>query len=584
MRLAGPFRRSGIAAGPEGARSGELIPSPELHAPTQRSGLEGPEKPQHSVDSTAIDRPGGVRWRLALVAGTAIGTIVQLLLYPIIFGYVLAVSLLGLDGQPERFGYAVGAWGLPLAHALLIVAAAFWVARRAGGAAVVHGILIALTSVASGQLVALLYGPLYIPELAKYLALALAGGLAGGAQARGTLAYQDALYRAGRAVRDVHTPQGTVDAVQDNPPDPRMVGVALATVAREAAVEGDFGERGDLGIRLWSSRGWPGGSDLEGFDALAEIEDGSPHTLLIEELSAHERTAWRERGVRSALLVPLTAPGGQRVGMLAVASRSRRFSQSGIRFYQTIGAQLALALENARLLEEARNAGILRERQRMAHEIHDTLAQGFTSIVINLEAAKGAMPPQARQVRYHLDQIALTARESLAEARRLVWALRPGALDEDSLPEALGRLADRWARESGVFCSFTATGVPHTLPGGIETALFRVAQEALSNARKHAGASRIALTLSYLGDVIALDIRDDGAGFDPTVAPVRARACGTGGFGLTGMRERIEECGGSLSVESAPGEGTTLAVWLPMNPEPGDEAKPGFSGASGGSP
>lgn len=565
--------------------------SPELPAPTQRAGLEGPEKPQHSVDSTVIDRPGGVRWRLALVAGATIGATVQLFLYPIIFGYVLAVSLLGLDSQPERFGYAVGAWGLPLAHALLVAAGTFWVARRAGGAAVAHGILIALASVASGQLVALLYGPLYLPELAKYLALALAGGLAGGVQARGTLAYQDVLYRAGRAVRDVRDPQAAVDAVQNNPPDPRVVGVALATVAREAAVEDSSGGRGDFGIQSWSSRGWPGGVDLEGFDPLAETKDGSPRTLRIGESSACERPAWRERGVRSTLLVPLTAPGGQRVGVLAVASRSRRFSQGEIRFYQTIGAQVALALENARLLEEARSAGrkagVLRERQRMAHEIHDTLAQGFTSIVINLEAAEGAMLTQARQVRYHLDQIGLTARESLAEARRLVWALRPGALDEDSLPEALGRLAERWAIESGVFCGFTATGVPHTLPGGIETALFRVAQEALTNVRKHAGASRVALTLSYLGDAIALDVRDDGAGFDPTVAPARARTRGAGGFGLTGMRERIEECGGTLSVESAPGEGTTLAVCLPVSPglgdgaEPGFGAEPGLSGTSG---
>ncbi len=284
-----------------------------------------------------------------------------------------------------------------------------------------------------------------------------------------------------------------------------------------------------------------------------------------------ERAAWRERGVRSVLLVPLVAPAGGSIGLLAVASSGRRFSRSAIRSYQTVGAQAALALENLRLVEEARKAGrqagVLRERQRMAHEIHDTLAQGFTSIVTNLEAAEGDVPPSSTRAQHHLDQARLTARESLTEARRLVWALRPEALESVSLPEALERLAERWSTQSGIAAGVATTGTPCPLPSEVEATLFRIGQEALNNARKHAeGASRVALTLSYMGDVVALDARDDGAGFDPAREAGRVRDRDSGGFGLKGMRERVEGVGGALSVESAPGEGTTLTVELPVVP------------------
>jgi signal transduction histidine kinase len=147
-------------------------------------------------------------------------------------------------------------------------------------------------------------------------------------------------------------------------------------------------------------------------------------------------------------------------------------------------------------------------------------------------------------------------------------------LEKASLPEALERLAKRWCKESGVAAGVTVTGTPHPLSPKIEATLFRVAQEALANVRKHARASRVALTLSYMGDTVALDARDDGVGFDPLQTATEARDQTTGGFGLKGMRERVEQVGGTLSVESAPGEGSTLVVELPMvapesgSPEP----------------
>lgn len=255
-----------------------------------------------------------------------------------------------------------------------------------------------------------------------------------------------------------------------------------------------------------------------------------------------------------------------------VAFRGRRRLSRGIaRTYQTVGAQAALALENMRLVEEARRAGreagVLGERQRLAHEIHDTLAQGFNSIVMNLQTAERRLPPGSESARHTLDVARNTARESLAEARRLVWALRPEALDRHSLPEAIEMLAGRWSEESGITAGATVTGSPRQLPPEVEAALLRTAQEALSNVRKHARARRVMLTVSYMEDVVALDARDDGVGFDSGEKMSEVRDHSSGGFGLRAMRERIEQLGGTVQIESAPGEGTSLVIELPVDGE-----------------
>lgn len=498
-----------------------------------------------------------------------------MLLLPLLYGYILALYLLepvlSLDEDEiaERsywFGNAMGVWGLPVMHMLLTLFVTSWVARRAGSAATVaHGVLIALVSVVVGQIAGLLYGPLDPAEVARYLMLALAGGVLGGIEARAALASQEALYEASRRIGAARGPQDIVDAIVDNPASPAANGAALWWSGRETAEDATT-TSATTGFRAaWFSRGWPDGLRLEGADAwaLTGAERGSSKTLRSGELPQKGRTARGEPGAKSALLVPLISPEGRKIGLLAVVSSGRRFSRSASRSYQTVAAQAALALENLRLVEEAREAGILRERQRMSHEIHDTLAQGFNSIVVNLQAAERIENSDPARARLHLDQVKNTARESLSEARRLVWALRPEALENASLPEALGKLAKRWSIESGIDATASATGAPPPLPPEAEATLFRVAQEALNNVRKHAkGASRVALTLSYVGDTVVLDVRDDGAGFDPTGEAGRTRDRTLGGLGLRGMRERMEGVGGTLSVESAIGEGTALAVEL----------------------
>jgi len=211
---------------------------------------------------------------------------------------------------------------------------------------------------------------------------------------------------------------------------------------------------------------------------------------------------------------------------------------------------------HAQLLTQAREAGVLDERQRMAGEIHDTLAQGLAGIITQVQAAQRIWSDPAR-ARPHVDRALALAKENLAEARRSVQALQPRQLEEARLPDAVAELARRWAGESGIRPQVEVTGEPVPLSPAIEVALFRVAQEALTNVARHSGAARVGLTLSYLGDVVLLDVRDDGAGIGD----------GDGrGFGLNSMRQRIRGIGGAVTVESAPGEGTTISASVPMIP------------------
>lgn len=212
----------------------------------------------------------------------------------------------------------------------------------------------------------------------------------------------------------------------------------------------------------------------------------------------------------------------------------------------------------AQLLGQAREAGVREERQRLAGEIHDTLAQGLTGIITQLEAAQLALPSGQR----HVAEAARLARESLAEARRSVHALRPARLEAAQLPDAIGGVAAAWSASYGVPIQVSTTGTPQPMHPEVEVTLLRAAQEGLANIAKHAGANRAGLTLSYMDDAVTLDVRDDGAGFDPATLPDSA----VDAFGLATMRERLARLGGSLAIESAPGNGTALSASVPSLP------------------
>jgi signal transduction histidine kinase len=276
--------------------------------------------------------------------------------------------------------------------------------------------------------------------------------------------------------------------------------------------------------------------------------------------------------------------------LLAVRDEEHELRAKAVADLTEANARLEASMrENAALHEQllagAREAGVLDERQRMAREIHDTLAQGLVGIITQLEAAAQGGPAADR----HTDMALDLARESLAQARRSVQALAPAELEQVRLPEAVTAVATRWSALSGVPATTTTTGAPMQMRAEIEVALLRTAQEALANVAKHAHASRVAVTLSYMRDVVSLDVSDDGVGFSPTApgAPGPERPpddAASGGFGLTAMRQRLEALGGQLAIESELGGGTTIAASIPLSASAGPPAPEASSRPSTSTP
>ncbi|MGW4898538.1 sensor histidine kinase [Kitasatospora sp. NPDC004240] len=217
-------------------------------------------------------------------------------------------------------------------------------------------------------------------------------------------------------------------------------------------------------------------------------------------------------------------------------------------------------------------AGVQAERERLAREIHDTLAQSLTSIQLLLRAAQRALPDRTEAAAAYVEQARQAAQDNLAEARRFVHALTPPDLDGSSLPAALERLCATTTARSGLPVHLHVSGEPAQLPVPYEVALLRIAQSALGNTVRHADARRAEVTLSYMEGEVALDVLDDGKGFDPEALPASA---GDGGFGLPSMRARARALGGVFAVESAAGQGTALAVLLPVPADSWESRDPG---------
>ncbi|MFF8908752.1 sensor histidine kinase [Streptomyces olivaceoviridis] len=223
-----------------------------------------------------------------------------------------------------------------------------------------------------------------------------------------------------------------------------------------------------------------------------------------------------------------------------------------------------LTVTRADLAAAQHTAGVLAERDRLAREIHDTLAQGLTSVQLLLRAAERALPHTPENAARYVDQARQAAVDNLAEARRFVAALTPPTLEGTTLAAALERLCSTTSARHRITARFHLTGDPAPLATAYEVALLRIAQSALANTVQHAEATTAEVTLSYLGDHVALDVVDDGCGFDPAVLP--ALDPEAGGFGLAAMRARTRDLGGTLTIEPVPGHGTALAVQLPLTP------------------
>ncbi|WP_433500103.1 sensor histidine kinase [Sphaerimonospora sp. CA-214678] len=269
--------------------------------------------------------------------------------------------------------------------------------------------------------------------------------------------------------------------------------------------------------------------------------------LLINLIPALQFALRRETSITELLIFTVTAAISVTFALIFGPWITRIIRQSAERAH-LIEELRASRIEVARLSAER---GALAERARLAGEIHDTLAQGFTSIIMLIQAAEAQADPSR-----HLTLAVQTARENLAEARALIAELGPPSLNGSTLEEALRRVTGRFGEELDVETSFAVEGPSPPLPPSTEVVLLRAAQEALANVRKHAAATSVAVLLRYGEADVALTVADDGVGFADDGSDASP------GFGLRSMRARVEQEGGTFTVESAPGRGTSLTVTM----------------------
>lgn len=265
-------------------------------------------------------------------------------------------------------------------------------------------------------------------------------------------------------------------------------------------------------------------------------------------------------GLRYHASIPLYAHG-KKLGVMNVASTDwRQLSPEDLRLLYTIGDLLSIAIERARLFNKSVESGATEERNRLAREIHDTLAQGLAGITLQLETADVLLESgqDPKNISNAIQQALELARANLEEARRSVLDLRAAPLEGRTLAQALKALAQEAATKGELEVDFKLTGGSRPLPVRIEAGLYRIAQEALANVVQHAGAQRATLSLTTLPEQVTLVVEDDGHGFDPQQTR-RER------FGLIGLNERAKLLGGTLQLHSGPDSGTRIEINLPLH-------------------
>ena len=263
-------------------------------------------------------------------------------------------------------------------------------------------------------------------------------------------------------------------------------------------------------------------------------------------------------GLRYHASIPLYS-GEEKLGVMNVASPDwRSLSPEDLQLLYTVGDLLSIAVERARLFSRSTRLGALEERNRLAREIHDTLAQGLAATTLQLESADALLEEGSTQpVRKPLRRALALTRANLEEARRSVLDLRAAPLEGRPLAEALELLVSRWEAETGIGARFEAVNGARPLPPRVESALYRMGQEALANVARHAGADLATVRLVVTPQRVRLVVEDDGRGFDVAATPEDRH-------GIVGMRERVEMLGGTLELRSVPGRGTGIEATVPL--------------------
>jgi two-component system NarL family sensor kinase len=264
-------------------------------------------------------------------------------------------------------------------------------------------------------------------------------------------------------------------------------------------------------------------------------------------------------GLRYHSSIPLYAHG-KPLGVLNVASTDwRELTSDDLRLLYTIGDMLSIAIERARLFANSAEIGAVEERNRLAREIHDTLAQGLSAIALQLETADALIEANAssEQIQQALNQALSLTRVNLEEARRSVLDLRAATLEGRTLPQVLESLAENYNSKGLFRATYKEKGPIRPLPVRIETGIYRIAQEALVNVAQHANASQVLIRLITKPSQVTFSVEDDGIGFDPNKIPDER-------FGLIGLNERAKLLGGNLQIRSSPNEGTKVIVHIPI--------------------
>ena len=261
-----------------------------------------------------------------------------------------------------------------------------------------------------------------------------------------------------------------------------------------------------------------------------------------------------EQHVKSLLILPLLI-NNKLLGLLSIRCiATENFPSELLQLAVALAKQASLAMQLTDLANKSRSTAILEERNRLAREIHDTLAQTFTGISLQVGVAQRILNQEPAEALNLMERVGDLAREGLTEARRSVWALCPEALEYNNLPEALSRSVEQVTIGTSVKTEVSIQGTPRSLSPEISLNLLRIAQEALTNALKYALAQFILIELSFTPITVKLRVRDDGRGFN-----LKHQTEGSG-FGLIGMRQRTEKLGGKLQIFTQPGEGTEITV------------------------
>jgi signal transduction histidine kinase len=293
----------------------------------------------------------------------------------------------------------------------------------------------------------------------------------------------------------------------------------------------------------------------------AMLESAEPH--LTDDITADPRfRGWWPRAhpkMRSFLGVPIVTRG-EVLGAVYLTEKEdgSTFGLDDQKLIQLLAAHAAIAIENARLYERSRELSIIEERNRLARELHDSVTQRLFGVKLAAESAATLLERDPSKAAVEIARVGELARGAMEELRAVVFELRPGSLEAEGLATVLRKHVDVLRRVSGMRIELKACEVPRLAPGPA-TQVLRIAQEALGNALRHSGAKRIVVKLGGDGSRLFLKVADDGCGFDPSGPEVRGQR-----LGLTSMEERATELGGSLTVSSTLGEGTVVALELPL--------------------